>query len=66
VTVALTAAPPCGVSVKVELVIVAAFIAVLKVAVMADVIAPPVEALVGVTAVTVGAGAAAAVVNVHE
>jgi hypothetical protein len=41
VTVALTAAPPCGVSVKVELVIVAAFIAVLKVAVMADVIAPP-------------------------
>jgi hypothetical protein len=58
--------PPCGVNVNVDEVIVAAFIAALNVAVTADVIATPVEAFVGVTAVTVGAGAAAAVVNVHE
>jgi hypothetical protein len=60
-----TADPPAGVSVKVDPVIVDAFIASLNVAVTADVMATLVLAFNGVTAVTVGAGggAAAAVVN---
>jgi hypothetical protein len=66
VTVPLTEVPPGPVTVKVEELIVAAFIAWLKVAVRADVTATPVAALRGVTDVTVGGtGGAAAVVNVH-
>ena len=61
VTVAAIALPPWGVKVKVELVRVEAFIAALKVAVTVVVRATPVLAFVGVTAVTVGAGAEAVV-----
>src|SRR5919197_1640811 len=49
------ALPPCGVSVKLALVIVVASIALEKVAVGATVIATPVALLAGVLAVTVGA-----------
>jgi hypothetical protein len=63
VTVPVTDPPP-PVNVKVEPVIVDAFIAAPKVAVTFDAIATPVLPAVGVTLVTVGAGAAA-VVKVH-
>jgi hypothetical protein len=53
--VPVTADPPCVAKVKVEEVIVDAFIAVLKVAVTAELTATPVLALGGVTAVIVGA-----------
>jgi hypothetical protein len=44
---------------------VAGFMASLKIAVTAEVIATPVAPLVGVTVVTVGGGGPAAVVNVQ-
>jgi energy-converting hydrogenase Eha subunit B len=65
VTAPETAVLPGPVSVKVDEVIVAGFIAWLKVAVMAEAIATPVAPLAGVTDVTVGGTGAAAVVNVH-
>jgi hypothetical protein len=58
---AVTADPPAGVSVNVELVKVEASMASLKVAVTVDEMATPVLPLAGVTEVTVGAGAAAVV-----
>ena len=54
-----------AVNVKVKAVIVDGVIAWLKVAVTAVAMAPPVDPLVGVTAVTVGGGAVA-VVNVQD
>jgi hypothetical protein len=59
--VPVIADPPCATSVKVELVMVDELIEVLNVAVIVELRATPVLALTGVTAVTVGAGAAAVV-----
>jgi hypothetical protein len=56
--------PPSGTSVNVELVMLPTFMASLKVAVTAEVIATLVLAFVGVTELTVGA-ATSAVVNDH-
>jgi uncharacterized membrane-anchored protein len=63
VTLPATAEPPAGATVNVVALIVDAFIAWLNVAVMAVFMATSVAALAGVTALTVGGGAA--VVNVQ-